>query len=135
MKVGDVNCPECNAGFRRIELSSSDGRAERVPLSVCDNLIEVSDASKEVSRYLEEKRTGSCGSLISESGHYDRCAFITSPRREQRSAQRDSNAKEVEHRAAQCEHPDQGAHHPHRFPCHGVSPSLSVTQGPISKGV
>jgi hypothetical protein len=25
MKVGDVNCPECNAGFRRIELSSRMG--------------------------------------------------------------------------------------------------------------
>ena len=49
MKMGDVTCPDCNAGFRRIELSSQTGAPSEYRCPVCDTLIEVLDGSKEVA--------------------------------------------------------------------------------------
>ena len=49
MKVGDVTCPECDAGFRRIELSSRMGAPSEYRCPVCNTLIEVLDVSKEVT--------------------------------------------------------------------------------------
>ena len=43
MKKGDIICPECHAGFRRIELNSRQGRAGEYRCPVCDHLLEVSD--------------------------------------------------------------------------------------------
>lgn len=48
MKMGDVTCPDCNAGFRRIELSSRRGAPSEYRCPVCDAVIEVCDGSKEV---------------------------------------------------------------------------------------
>ena len=49
MKLGDVTCPECNAGFRRIELSSRRRAPSQYRCPVCDAVIEVLDGSKEVA--------------------------------------------------------------------------------------
>jgi hypothetical protein len=49
MKIGDVTCPECDAGFRRIELSSRMGAPREYRFPVCNTLIEVLDVSKEVT--------------------------------------------------------------------------------------
>jgi hypothetical protein len=49
MKMDDVTCPDCNAGFRRIELSSQTGAPNEYRCPVCDTLIEVLDGSKEVA--------------------------------------------------------------------------------------
>jgi rubredoxin len=48
MKKGDVICPECRAGFRRIELSSRQGSAGAFRCSLCDHVLEISDGSAEI---------------------------------------------------------------------------------------
>jgi hypothetical protein len=49
MKMGDVTCPDCNAGFWRIELSSWRGTPGEYRCPVCHALVEVLDGSKEVA--------------------------------------------------------------------------------------
>ena len=49
MKMDDVTCPDCNAGFRRIELSSRSGAPGEYRCPVCDALMEVLDGAKEVA--------------------------------------------------------------------------------------
>ena len=49
MKKGDIICPECNAGFRRIELNSRLGRAGKYRCPLCDHLLEVSDGSSDIA--------------------------------------------------------------------------------------
>ena len=49
MKKGDVICPDCNAGFRRIELHSRPGRAGELRCPVCDQLLEVSDGATDIA--------------------------------------------------------------------------------------
>jgi hypothetical protein len=49
MKVGDVTCPACDAGFRGIELSSRMGAPSEYRCPVCNTLIEVLDASKDLT--------------------------------------------------------------------------------------
>jgi transposase-like protein len=46
MKKSDVTCPECRAGYRRVELVSRPGRGEFHCLT-CDRLLEVFDGSTE----------------------------------------------------------------------------------------
>jgi len=48
MKKGDVICPECRAGLRRIELNSRQGGAGAFRCPLCDHVLEVSDGSKEI---------------------------------------------------------------------------------------
>jgi len=48
MRRGDVICPECNAGFRRIELDSRRGTAGEFRCPLCNTVVEVLDGSKEV---------------------------------------------------------------------------------------
>jgi predicted Zn finger-like uncharacterized protein len=48
MKKGDVICPECRAGFRRIELNSRPGIAVAFRCSLCNHVLEVSDGSAEI---------------------------------------------------------------------------------------
>jgi uncharacterized Zn-finger protein len=45
MKKGDVTCPHCGAGFRRIELSSEPGTKGEYHCPACSNLLEVFDGS------------------------------------------------------------------------------------------
>jgi hypothetical protein len=48
MKKDDVICPKCNAGFRRIELSSRRGTKGEYRCPLCEQLIESLDGSTEV---------------------------------------------------------------------------------------
>ena len=49
MKKGDVICPECNAGFRRIELASRRGSPGEFRCPLCNHVLEVSDGSTEIA--------------------------------------------------------------------------------------
>src|SRR5262245_17123466 len=48
MEKGDLTCPKCGAGFRRIALSSLAGEPGEFRCSVCDYVLEVFDGSKAV---------------------------------------------------------------------------------------
>jgi predicted Zn finger-like uncharacterized protein len=49
MRRGDVICPQCKAGFRRIELASRPGSAGEFRCPLCNTLIEVFDGSSHVA--------------------------------------------------------------------------------------
>jgi hypothetical protein len=49
MKNDDVTCPDCRAGFRRIELSSRQGARGEYRCPICDTLLEEFDGSTEVA--------------------------------------------------------------------------------------
>ena len=41
MRKSDITCPECNAGYRRIELNSISGAKGEYRCLLCDHLLEV----------------------------------------------------------------------------------------------
>jgi uncharacterized Zn-finger protein len=49
MKKGDVICPQCGAGFRRMELWSEPGQRGEYRCPVCDTALEIFDGSKLVA--------------------------------------------------------------------------------------
>ena len=49
MKRSDVICPKCNAGYRRIELSSRPGVKGEYRCLLCNQLLEVFDGSTDVA--------------------------------------------------------------------------------------
>jgi uncharacterized Zn-finger protein len=49
MKKGDVVCPGCNAGFRRIELDSRKGTAGQFQCPLCAHVLEVCDGRTEIA--------------------------------------------------------------------------------------
>lgn len=49
MEKGDLTCPKCGAGFRRITLSSLDGERGKVRCPICDEVLELTDGSKAVA--------------------------------------------------------------------------------------
>ena len=49
MKKSDVICPNCHAGYRRLELSSRSGIVGEFHCVLCGHLIEVFDGSAEVA--------------------------------------------------------------------------------------
>ena len=49
MNEVDVTCPECGAGFLRIELSSQHGLPGEYRCPVCDTLLETFDGSTEIA--------------------------------------------------------------------------------------
>ena len=49
MKKADVICSECNAGFRRIELTSQRGSVGEFRCPLCDHVLEVFDGSTEIA--------------------------------------------------------------------------------------
>jgi predicted Zn finger-like uncharacterized protein len=49
MKKSDVTCPECSAGYRRVELTSKPGTRGEFRCLVCGHLLEVFDGSTEVA--------------------------------------------------------------------------------------
>jgi predicted Zn finger-like uncharacterized protein len=49
MRKSDVTCPECSAGYRRVELTSKPGTRGEFRCLVCDHLLEVFDGSTEVA--------------------------------------------------------------------------------------
>jgi hypothetical protein len=46
MKIGDVTCPKCKAGFRRLELSFEQGTEGEYRCPVCDEVLETFDGRK-----------------------------------------------------------------------------------------
>jgi len=55
MKRGDVICPECHAGFRRIELASRPGAKGEFRCPLCQHLLEVSDGSTDIAYRLSRR--------------------------------------------------------------------------------
>jgi transposase-like protein len=49
MLKSDVTCPECKAGYRRIELVSKKGTKGEFRCLLCDHVLEVFDGSTEVA--------------------------------------------------------------------------------------
>lgn len=49
MIKSDVMCPECSAGYRRIELTTKRGTKGEFRCSVCNHLLEVFDGTKDVA--------------------------------------------------------------------------------------
>lgn len=49
MRKGDVLCPECHAGFRRIELASRPGKAGEFRCPLCHHVLEISDGSTDIA--------------------------------------------------------------------------------------
>jgi predicted Zn finger-like uncharacterized protein len=49
MKKDGVICPECRAGFRRIELASRPGTAGEFRCPLCRHVLEVSDGSTDIA--------------------------------------------------------------------------------------
>jgi len=49
MRKSEVTCPECKAGYRRIELVSRVGTKGEFRCLLCDHLLEVFDGSSEVA--------------------------------------------------------------------------------------
>ena len=49
MRKSDVTCPECGAGYRRIELASMPGTKGEFRCLTCDHLLETFDGSTEVA--------------------------------------------------------------------------------------
>lgn len=49
MRKSDVTCPKCQAGYRRIELTSKIGVEGEFRCLVCDQVLELLDGSTEVA--------------------------------------------------------------------------------------
>jgi transposase-like protein len=49
MRRGDVICPQCKAGFRRIELASRPGVAGEYRCPLCQYVLEVFDGSTDIA--------------------------------------------------------------------------------------
>jgi transposase-like protein len=49
MRKSDIACPECNAGYPRIELASKQGVKGEFRCLVCGYLLEVFDGSTEIA--------------------------------------------------------------------------------------
>lgn len=49
MKKSDIICPNCHAGYRRIELASRGGQKGKYRCLVCDHLLEAFDGSSEIA--------------------------------------------------------------------------------------
>ena len=63
MKKSDVTCPNCNAGYRRIELTSRRGAQGEYRCLLCDEVLEVLDGSTDVALRLtvQPKRPSNSG--------------------------------------------------------------------------
>ena len=49
MKKSDIICPNCNAGYRRVELASGKGSIGEYRCLLCDHVLEVFDGKAEVA--------------------------------------------------------------------------------------
>jgi hypothetical protein len=49
MRKSDVICPECSAGYRRIELATRPGKLGEFRCLICDHVLELFDGSREVA--------------------------------------------------------------------------------------
>ena len=49
MRKGDVTCPDCFAGYRRIELESQKGKVGHYKCLICERVLEIFDGSREIA--------------------------------------------------------------------------------------
>jgi hypothetical protein len=49
MRKSGVICPECHAGYRRIELDTRLGKQGEYRCLICDHVLELFDGSREVA--------------------------------------------------------------------------------------
>jgi transposase-like protein len=49
MKKSDIICPNCSAGYRRVELASGHGVKGEFRCLLCDQLLEVFDGTTEIA--------------------------------------------------------------------------------------
>ena len=49
MNKSDISCPNCHAGYRRIELTSRPGTKGEFRCLLCDQLLETFDGSSDVA--------------------------------------------------------------------------------------
>jgi transposase-like protein len=49
MKKTDIQCPDCAAGYRRIELISKRGKADVYRCQVCNRALETFDGTTEIA--------------------------------------------------------------------------------------
>jgi predicted Zn finger-like uncharacterized protein len=49
MKKSDVTCPNCHAGYRRIELTSRPGAKGEFRCLLCDHVLETFDGSSDIA--------------------------------------------------------------------------------------
>jgi transposase-like protein len=49
MRKSDITCPNCNAGYRRIELTTRRGVKGEYRCLLCDQLLEVFDGTTEIA--------------------------------------------------------------------------------------
>jgi transposase-like protein len=49
MRKSDVTCPECNAGYRRIEQTTQKGTKGEFRCLLCDHVLEVFDGSTDIA--------------------------------------------------------------------------------------
>lgn len=49
MRKSDIMCPNCHAGYRRVELASGKGTRGEFRCLFCDQLLEVFDGGTEVA--------------------------------------------------------------------------------------
>jgi transposase-like protein len=49
MRKSDITCPNCNAGYRRIELTTRPGVKGEYRCLLCDQLLEVFDGITEIA--------------------------------------------------------------------------------------
>jgi hypothetical protein len=49
MRKGDIICPGCHAGFRRIELTSRPGQPREFRCPLCQHLLEVTDGATDIA--------------------------------------------------------------------------------------
>jgi transposase-like protein len=52
MRKSDVTCPACQAGYRRIELTSKPADSGEFRCLVCDRVLEILDGSSDVAHRL-----------------------------------------------------------------------------------
>jgi len=49
MRKSDVTCPECKAGYRRVELVSQKGTSGEFRCLLCNHVLEIFDGSTEAA--------------------------------------------------------------------------------------
>ena len=49
MRKSDIICPNCHAGYRRVELASNKGTTGGFHCLLCDQLLEVFDGNTEIA--------------------------------------------------------------------------------------
>jgi transposase-like protein len=63
MRKSDIICPECKAGYRRIELATPKGTKGEYRCLLCDHVLEVFDGTREVAIRLTVQPEKTVGDL------------------------------------------------------------------------